>query len=63
MPKFKAVIHYEGFVEFEVEAENEADAKILAEAEFDGCSPAELEAKIVNIDADVTEVEEDEDDG
>ena len=68
MPKYRAVIHYEGFVETEIDADDETAAEHLAIAEIENFSPVELEANICKVGADITEYEwsdyeEDEQDG
>ena len=68
MPKYRAVIHYEGFVETEIDAEDEYAAEHRAIAEFENFSPAEIESNVCRVSADITEYEwsdyeEDEQDG
>lgn len=47
---YRVVIHYEGAVGFEIEAENEEKAEQLAERYFDDMDDRELVANLCEID-------------
>ena len=51
---YRVVIHYEGAVYFDVEAENTTQAERLAEDLFDDMSDRELVANLASIDIDDT---------
>ena len=54
---YKVIIHYEGAVEFEVEADNTTEAEQLAEELFDEMDDRELIANLGDIGiADVWEI-------
>ena len=46
---YRVVIHYEGAVDFEVEAENTMEAEMLAEELFDDMGDTELVANLGEI--------------
>ena len=47
---YHVVIHYEGAVNFEIEAENEEKAEQIAEEYFDNMDDRELVANLADID-------------
>ena len=59
MAKYKATIRYAGEITVEVEADNQRDAELLAQIEFDNVSAVEIEAGLLEIDTcDCWEVDE-----
>lgn len=56
---YRVVIHYEGAVAFEVEADNEEKAELLAERYFDNMDDRELVANLADINVcDCYEIDE-----
>lgn len=50
MKKYNVIVHYEGAIGIEVDAENEEKAEELAKRAFDEISDAELIANLADID-------------
>ena len=48
--KYNVIIHYEGALKFEVEANNENEAQEIAEMEFSDCTNDELAANLEGFD-------------
>lgn len=63
MARYKASIYYEGSIEIELDADDGCEAINLAISQFGDLSPTDIQANVVNVEADVTEMEEDEEDG